>query len=150
MGVSGPSLLIESTDSMICAMHGHSGCDVISDSLLLPVPPSRTDCYLGGGGDEKQIWNGLIFVSVWEAQGFSRLPMLGIGKFIRNGCSFSRSLHDFSPVLFPFLPPPFSDGVEVVVKVFPKHDEKVQLGPYDRRLTGKINDRQQPANEVAN
>ena len=33
--------------------------------------------------------------------------------------------------------PPFSDGVEVVVKVFPKHDEKVQLGPYDKRLTGK-------------
>ncbi len=25
----------------------------------------------------------------------------------------------------------------MVVKVFPKHDEKVQLGPYDKRLTGK-------------
>ena len=33
-----------------------------------------------------------------------------------------------------------SDGVEVVVKVFPKHDEKVQLGLYDKRLTGKNND----------
>ena len=67
--------------------------------------------------------------------------MLGIGEFspkrcVLDKCQFSPSL-SLSLPLSPLPPCLFSDGVEVVVKVFPKHDEKVQLGPYDKRLTGK-------------
>lgn len=65
--------------------------------------------------------------------------MLGIGEFIREvffWCKLMISLSLHLLLLLSLLPSLFSDGVEVVVKVFPKHDEKVQLGLYDKRLTG--------------